>query len=109
MAQDILDHLTTIIWKVMELMNGQMGENMRESGIKIKCTGKGPFRFQMEDIIKVFTEMTRRMEEGFTSGLMGEGMKENFTKVNNMELELLFLKMEKKELLSLKMGSEYDG
>ena len=78
-------------------MNGLMDESTRVHGKIIKCTGKDHSLFQMEGIIKVHTETTKRTEEEFISGLMGEGMKENFTKENSMELELSSLKMESKE------------
>ena len=41
----------------------------------------------MAGIIKVHTEMIRRMEEEFTSGLMDEGTRENSTKESRMEME----------------------
>lgn len=77
--------------------NGLMDESMRALGKIIRCTVRAHSLFQTAGIIKVLIETTRRMEEVFTFGLMGEGMKENFTKENSMELELLSLKMENKE------------
>ena len=77
--------------------NGLMDESTRESGKTIRCMVRVHSLFLTVDIIKGHIEMIKRMEEEFTSGQMDEGTKENFIKVNSMELVLLFQKMENKE------------
>ncbi len=86
-----------------------MEGNTKASGKRTKCMAKDHSPSQMAGIIKVHTEMIRRMEEEFTSGLMDEGMRENSTKESNMEMVPSSQKMENPDKLSSRMEKESDG
>ena len=71
-------------------MFGLIKRLIQENGNIIKCVAKGRWFGKMEEVIKVIIKQTKCMVLEFFNGLMGENMKDNGKKANNMEKETMF-------------------
>ena len=88
---------------------GQMGDNMQETGVRIKCMGRAFLVGWMEGDMKVNMKMIKNMVRESLSGQMGVNMMDSGKLENKMELAGIMVSIIQVVKVNGQMGRELNG